>query len=710
MALVALIATAGACGGGADGAEDAGPDPGAAAKCSGTDEAFVRNASLAVLGRRPLSQDEIGVYVGLMDGVRRQAPPFGGRPDAREVVVRAMARRPEYVDRWSQVVMDALRVQRINDQSMQSCYGAGTRSDDDGALAAVVRDNPPSSGGDGAAFTMRDLLRSAIRLDDLTPVLRAHLFAMLSRPIPAANVPRVQAELARRDDFGNMFDAAYLHRDIVCLGCHNSEGSVTFSPDPELNRHWAIPGLVEASLYGQSNGIDPARAHAVFRYDGFVVDPFGGGGGGERPWGWAGGCGEFTAGGLETDPAGVEARFGEITGATPTVYDLEAMLRRGVDTLAQDGLSVGPEGEVLDADTALAWLVAASLSETVWREVIGSPLTIANYFPRNQATRDLLWRLTARVAASHFSLEDLLVEVVTSPYFNPAPPVVGCGGTPYSLANVYNPWVIAEADPAMRWNSAADGVHPLSARTLWTAAYGALEWRTASYAYVDFPEVPVEVFFCLQGGFSCSQIEAYCQTTGDCCTAVDYCRDPSLEAAANEEQAFQRGVGAFLKNGERGFAGLDFQARLVWEERFGACENPGAEPDFIDVVVGRALARSKSGATLRDLVEAIKDRIIGEPGIEEAVERAPIEALFGASLDAPVEGIVDLDGGARRFCGVLIASPQFVLGGLPLGDRNPAPILTPVEAGFAAVCEDVGLRVTGFSVTCAPQWIQVSAP
>jgi hypothetical protein len=706
---LALAAFTAACGSAAEpNVPDAGVVPGATARCEGTDEAFVRSASLAVLGRRPLSQDEVGVYVGLMEGVRAKSPPFGGGADPREVVVRAMTRRPEYVQRWSEVIMDALRVQRIDDQSMQSCYGQGVRALDQGGLAAGVRDNAPRSLADeNGAFTMYDLLRSAIRLDDLTPVLRAHLFAMLSRAIPAANVPRVQAELARRDDFGNMFDAAYLHRDIVCLGCHNSEGSVTFSLDPELNRHWPIPGFVEASLYGQSNGIDPARAHAVFRYDGFVVDPFGFGGSGERPWGWSSSCGEFTPEGLEPDPAEVQARFGEITGEMATAYDLEAMLHRGVDKLAVDGLTVGSEGEVLDADTALAWLVAASLSEAVWREVIGSSLTIANYFPRNQEARDLLWRLTSRTAASHFSLEELLVEIATTPYFNPAPPSAGCGA-PYAMANVYNPWVIGEGDPAMRLNSPADGVHPLSARTLWSAAYAALEWETNPG--VSFPEVPGEVYFCLQGGFSCSQLEAYCQSTGDCCTAVDYCDNPSLEAAVNAEQAFQRGVGAFLKNGERGFAGLDFQARLVWEERFGACAKTGGESDFIDAVVARALAKSKSGATLRDLVAAIKDRIVGEPGIDDAVERAPIEALFGATLDSPVEGIATLEAGARRLCGVLIASPQFVLGGLPSGDRATAPRLTPVEAGFQAMCEDVSQRVTGFSVTCAPGWVQVGAP
>ena len=34
-------------------------------------------------------------------------------------------------------------------------------------------------------------------------------------------------ELARRADFGETFDSGFLHRNNVCLGCHNSERSVT---------------------------------------------------------------------------------------------------------------------------------------------------------------------------------------------------------------------------------------------------------------------------------------------------------------------------------------------------------------------------------------------------------------------------------------------------------------------------------------------------
>src|SRR3954468_9353821 len=57
-----------------------------------------------------------------------------------------------------------------------------------------------------------------------------------------------------------------------------------------------------------------------------------------------------------------------------------------------------PSGPIADPDTALAWLVTLTLAEDVWRQVTGTPLTIANYFPRNRAARDLLGGLAATLA------------------------------------------------------------------------------------------------------------------------------------------------------------------------------------------------------------------------------------------------------------------------------------------------------------------------
>jgi len=75
---------------------------------------------------------------------------------------------------------------------------------------------------------------------------------------------------------------------------------------------------------------------------------------------------------------------------------------------------------------------------------------------------------------------------------------------------------------------------------------------------------------------------------------------------------------------------------------------------------------------LANVVVALKDRIITEPAIDPAKEAADLEALFGAPLDGKASAVPDLEARARRFCGVLLASPQFLLGRLPTPD-TPGP-------------------------------------
>src|SRR5262249_12909974 len=179
-----------------------------------------------------------------------------------------------------------------------------------------------------------------IALDDLSPVYRGQLSSMVAHPIPAANVGALEAELARRADFGETFDSGFLHRNNVCLGCHNSERSVTDSDDPKLDRFWPVPGLPEKAVYGMSNGIDPARAHAAFRVAGFsdVQNAHG------HPWTWSENCGTFVApASVPDDIAGIDGKLASVTGKRVTVYDLEAALGRGFAALRGHGAPVQPD-------------------------------------------------------------------------------------------------------------------------------------------------------------------------------------------------------------------------------------------------------------------------------------------------------------------------------------------------------------------------------
>jgi hypothetical protein len=645
-------------------------------QCDGDAPSFVRQAMLTLDGRRPKSQAEVDVYVDLYNSAKERGD------DPVDVVARAIMSRPEFSDRWLEALMDALHVQRLDVQTEASCWDQGTRATTTSALAIAVRDTPAAQSADGSTFTMLDLARSAIALDDLSPIYRGQLFSLVSHPIPAANVGRVDAELARRADFGSTFDSSFINRDIVCLGCHNSEGSVTDRDDPLADRHWPVPGNPERAVYGSPQGVEIERAHAVFRVDSFVDD------GTTRPWGWSGRCGQFRApDSVPDDVAGVDAKLGSAVGKRATVFDLEASLARGFAALR----SGAPTTDLSDPDVALAWLVTLKITEDVWHQATGTRLTIANYFPRNQASAELLYSLASKFVASGFSLKTLLVAIVGSDYFNRVPPELQCGPSPYTYPNVFDPWVIADSDPVRQQNGPGDAVTAIDARTLLGMTSAALEWGPppAATRFPDYGEPGCE-------NDSCSSLEQSCQF-GACCTTHEAaCQLGGI--LPQTEMPFLRGIGVFLRNSERGFRGLDFQARLAWENRNGACGRPSwVSQDFIDRLV--AAGAVDPTATARDVVAALKDRLIGEPTIVEGAETDAMTSIVGV-LEDPASSVTADE--LRRVCGALVESPQFLLQGIA-GRGGERPKLTPANAGYDAVCADLaatGIGVPGRVVAC----------
>lgn len=664
---------------------DGGPDERTFDQCDGDAASFVRQAMLALDGRRPKSQAEVDVYVDLYN----RAVELGDNP--QELVARAIMQRPEFAERWVEVVMDALHVQRLDIQSEANCWDTTVRPQITGALAQAVRDKPATMAADGSGFTMIDLAQSAIALDDLTPIYRAQLFSLVSHPLPAANVGAVEAELARRADFGATFEAGYLHRDTVCLGCHNSESSVTDSDDPALDRHWPVPGAAEKAVYGVSTGVTSERAHGVFRVDGFVDA------GSNRPWGWSSACGTFASpSSVGDDIADVDAKLASASGRRTTVYDVEAALARGFASLRANGAPTGP---ITDPDVALAWLVTLKMTEDVWTQATGTTLTISNYFPRNQASSELLYALASRFVGSGFSLKALLVAIVSSDYFNRQAPEAACGASPYTYPNVFNPWVIADADPAKQLNGPGDAVTAVDARTLVSATKAALEWGPPPLAsrFPDYGEG------CENS--TCTGLQNACSSFGACCTSYQAACQmggvlPSVEIP------FQRSVGMFLRNSERGFRGLNFQARLAWEDRYGACAKPPwVTQDFIDRLA--AAGAAAPAATARDAVSALKDRLVGEPSIADGPEADAIVALVGP-LDGPATGVTADK--LRRVCGALVESPQFLLQGIA-GRGGARPLLTPANVDYAAVCGELattGIGVAGKVVSCAPEGLMLA--
>lgn len=676
--LVLLSLAAFACGGkgGDDAPPDANDDNTAFDGCDGDPQSFVRQSFLALDGRRPKSQAEVDVYVDLYSSAKERGD------DPADVVARAIMSRPEFAERWVDALMDALHVQRLDIQTEASCWDQGTRATTTAALATAVRDKVATQSADGSSFTMVDLARSSIALDDLSPIYRGQLFSLVSHPIPAANVGAVEAELARRADFGATFEGSFINRDIVCLGCHNSEGAVTDRDDPLTDRHWPVPGNPEKAVYGSPQGVAIERAHAVFRVDSFVED------GSTRPWGWSGQCGQFRApASVPNDIAGIDAKLASATGLRATVFDVEASLARGFAALRAGA----PTTDITDPDVALAWLVTLKITEDIWNQATGTRLTIANYFPRNQASSELLYSLASKFVSSGFSLKTLLVAIVSSDYFNRRPPELKCGPSPYTYPNVFDPWVIADSDPGRQLNGPGDAVTAIDARTLLGATSAALEWAAAPAfsRFADYGEPGCENDSCASlaqscgVGFCCTTHQAACQLGG---------------ILPQTEMPFLRGIGVFLRNSERGFRGLDFQARLNWESRNGACGKPKwVNQDFIDRLA--AAGASDTTATVRDTIAALKDRLVGEPGVAEGPETDAMVAILGP-LEEPASAVTA--DGLRRVCGALVESPQFLLQGIG-GRGGDRPKLTPANVGYDTVCADLaatGIGVPGRVVAC----------
>ena len=605
---------------------------------------------LAIAGRRPFSASEVAANVTAITTLQSDDTP-GARIAARRIVARTMMVEPSFRGRWSDFFKDALHVARTQAKSLESCYGETSEDDAGSVLADWVRSHDAAEAeSPQPGFTMRELLASALELDDLSVVYRANLFAMLGRPMNGA-ASALELELARRNDFGAEFEATYTQRDVTCLGCHNSDYSVTRSSDPATNRFWPIGGGFERALFGSSTGTHPAaeaadhgsdvlRACGMFRVTDVLTS-------GNAPFGWSSLCGTF-ARPVSDDPLGVDTYFASVhstsqapaAGIRASVWDLERALHRGVDAITAQGLVRSADGS-LDPDHAFAYLVALTIAEKVWTEVMGRPLTVAHHFPRTEAQRDELARLADGFVANHFSLQALLLDIVTDPTFNLKPPSSGCGSA-YPLARLLDPWTDGEADVSARGNGPSDGVFALSPRLLVRAMNAALGWSS-------LPEYP---------------------------------------SAGSTDEKRELGLGFFLRDAEPGRRGLDFQGRLTFEAAYAACAAPGSAGDFITALSARAAGTP--GATLGDAVVALKDRILGQPSVGPG-ERSAIEALLDRTLDDT--GSQDFEPALRQLCGALLATPWFQLGGLAPDDSSGEPLLTPPEASYASACGELDRRL-----------------
>lgn len=614
------------------------------------DHSFARQIVPLTLGRKAMGHDEVKLLGDLAAAAGRDA------------VVRALTRQPEYIDHWTEVIIDRLRINRIAGEAkfQGTCYGEPLRTAVDGELAEWVRDHGPDGGAaPGGPFNMTDLVRSALVLDDLSPVYRAHLFAMVSRPIRGNEI----TELNKRDDLGIAFNRVYLHRQMLCLGCHSSEWSYS-GEDSGWDRTHAIPGHFERAIWGETfSYFDTNRANALFRTDVSLAptDTTGG----IAPWGLQG-CGLFRRPTTDTPelPSGTTDYFITDRGQRGSVWDLEQALRNGYSNLNARGLQrTGSDSDgdgfndTIAGDDAFAYLTAVNITNDTWTELMGYPLTIPNYYPRNAAQRDALWNLSEfHFVANRWSPRALISRTATATdtFNRKSPRTIDTTATAYEMPMLFDPFVEADprepavSDPAAHNNAMSESIHRYSPRSLLYSVHRSLGWPAPR----RFP-----------------------QTT----------TYPTLD--------LERAIGQYLKDAEPGFAGVDFQGLLFWEAVHGAGTKPANHTgdDWVDRLIRAVAIRSatSSPATLRDVVQTTRDwfladaRISGTAPREESMsETAALAAHFGVSnLDVSALSVADLETKLRRYIGVLVQTPQFMLAGLAPEGIGQRPLLRVCNDG-----------------------------
>jgi hypothetical protein len=599
--------------------------------CDAGHEAWVKRAVPLLQGRRPEGMREVKLLVAAIE----QLDALG--KDGRRTVARGLASGDLYLARWKTYFWEQLKINRVEIKANPNCYSATTGANSSAALAEFIRDNDALNTDFGSTFTMADVMESALRLDDLSPMYRADMFARMARPLSGANISQEEFEVNARSNYGELFESSYLGRRSGCLECHTSVESVTYNPDPAFNHFWAIPGDFEGAVYGASKGRPEDELFAAFRWTGFVVNQ-----GGIKPWGASGSCGRFDPG-RNGDLLNVPGYVGGDLPSGQHLFDVDPLFKSGFATLAESGLSVGDDLSVAP-DQALAFMTAVNIAGGVWKELLGYPLVLAHGFPRNEKQREILGDLTDAFIADGYSLRSLLTEVVVHPYFNQDSPDECRSGTPYFMQPVFDPFSITAADPNARGNGVGDRVQRYSAWVLIESAMRAMWW-----------ELPVQQVAPMEFDF------------------------PGLN--------FLRDQGVFIKDAVNGFNGVDFNGLLSWENQLatgtkvslqGACTGPlgGACSQYEWLELMLVEGSMTPGVTVRDVAAAIKDRLITEPVIDGPAEEAAIAGIFGVPLDTPMNDLdtAELETAARRFAGVLFSTPQFMLSGVPSRDQDPAAI------------------------------------
>jgi hypothetical protein len=732
------------------------------------DPSFVRQAVPALLGRNPLNYLERKFFSEVTS--TRLSPT-----DGRRGLVRGLMQAPAFADRFSEFLLRQADVDRAG--SLAGCFGAPTRPPDP-LLNQQLASTAARSVAPTTEFNGSDLLAATFARpeSDVSPFLRMNMFASHAARSPFASQDAVAAQLQQ----------TYLDRQTDCMGCHNSLFATT-NTGSGWKRHYPMLGYFELALYGDHDGpealSDVTNAFRIQATSAPAACVGTGCAGPDQPWSRL-----SRACGVTRAPSAIGAasggvRFGSLSTASASLWDVEAMFKSGIDgmrgaalhrtsgpgdllctncpsgefeaivrdtcmschnptraasygtfyfelgstpealSMVWPGSSVGtPARDAIDfiadmvtsdqmppdstgisdaerdrlsdvvsryaaqvaggppctcsasafakhvaPDEAFAFLSGANFVNGVWRELFGRPLTTPNHFPRTAATGGALEALTQRfVGSGGWSLRGLLEGLYLSRFYNRMAPEAWPVGsdvtTHFEVPPVYDVWTHADPragalDATGTHNAMTEAIRRRPVRTLLASASAALGW-------------------------------------------------PMPERFPTSQLGLHRGLGDELSAAEPGTTDATMQNLLGWEAYAGTCRSPTGAADFVDAL---SSAASSAGASREDALLTLKDRLIGEPWLDDASERSALATVFGA-LDAPFT-LADRDR-LRGVCGALLTSPQFMLQGLvpSRGHADVRPPLTVCLPGEPcsprAVCEAwrTSFERAGYNLTCPKEF------
>jgi hypothetical protein len=606
-------------------ASDPAPDDPAAAveACRADAESFVLRALPLVHGRQPLGSTEVRVLASLVDELDRR-----GRDGRRELAA-ALADGDAHRRRWSSELLDLLRVRRAGHRALGGCYGERGPAGDSDALARFVQGHPPTEPFPGGPWSMRDLVESSLRADDLRPLLRADLLVRMTAPVDDANTPPDALERARRTNLGRAFEATYLGRRFECLACHTDEASVTDHPDPALDRFWPVARGLERAVYPA----DEDAMHATFRWEGFADGEL-------APWG-AEGCGGFSFE-RDHDPLPTAASLAGELPPGAHALDLQARLDEGLAHLVADGWSDAPA----DPAQALAQLVVLHLVDGLWAATNGVPLTLDHGAPRNAAQAERLRRLAIAFVRSGFSLRRVLVEIAVDPLVDQAVPADCELDGPEPLPPVFDPFTDS--------NGAGHRVHRRDPLALLDEAHRLL--GRALPGLVD-----------AEPGFEAETVGAlglYLEESRPGHDGLDLLGTLTWERTL---EALPSAPAAELDAAAEPSVTLDELVLAAREDR--------------SITVGELMIATKDRVLAEPVIDPDEQALV-ETLVGLSWSR-PAHELDGAALHAA----------AWRYARVLLATPRFLLSGLEQGPVGPSPRLWPAHARVPALCAHWGPRV-----------------